>query len=178
MIKDQSIVLVRRVVNCEIAVCGILNRISRPTRLNKFFVLISWFGDGRAWYALILMLPMLYGETGLMTSLSMAKIGVVNLALYKVIKSLTGRARPCAVSVDIILGTAPLDQYSFPSGHTMHAVAFSMIATAHHPDLAWILVPFSCLIAMSRVILGLHYPTDVLAGGAIGAYVASMLHAF
>src|SRR5262245_28187449 len=107
----------------------------------------------------------------------MIKIGVVNLALYKVIKSLTGRARPCAVSTSIILGTAPLDQYSFPSGHTMHAVAFSMIATAHHPELACILVPFSSLIAMSRVILGLHYPTDVLAGGLIGAYIASMMEA-
>jgi undecaprenyl-diphosphatase len=165
-------------VDCEIAVCGILNRISRPPKVNKFFVVISWLGDGTAWYALILTLPLVYAENGLMTSLSMVKIGAVNLALYKVIKSLTGRARPCAVSANIILGTAPLDQYSFPSGHTMHAVAFSMIATAHHPELGWILAPFSCLIAMSRVILGLHYPTDVLAGGVIGAYVASTLQTF
>ena len=57
----------------------------------------------------------------------------------------------------------------------MHAVAFSLIATAQHPELAWILVPFSGLIALSRVILGLHYPTDVLAGGVIGAYLASTL---
>lgn len=107
----------------------------------------------------------------------MVKVGVVNLALYKVIKSLAARARPCAVSTTIVLSTAPLDQYSFPSGHTMHAVAFSMIATAHHPEFAWALVPLSCLIAMSRVVIGLHYPTDVLAGGMIGAYVVLTLHA-
>jgi undecaprenyl-diphosphatase len=110
-----------------------------------------------------------------MTSLSLIKVGVVNLALYKVIKSLTGRPRPCAVSASITLGTAPLDQYSFPSGHTMHAVAFSMVATAHHAELTWLLVPFSSLIALSRVLLGLHYPTDVIAGGIIGGYVASIL---
>src|SRR4030095_9067262 len=177
MIRDQSIVAVKRMADCESGVCGILNRISRPPKVNRFFVLISQLGDGGAWYALILILPLVYGETGLVTSLSMVKIGVVNLALYKVIKSLTGRARPCAVSANIILGTPPLDQYSFPSGHTMHAVAFSMIATAHHPERAWVLMPFSCLIATSRIILGLHYPTDVLAGGVIGAYVASMLQA-
>jgi undecaprenyl-diphosphatase len=125
--------------------------------------------------ALILTLPLVYGETGLMTSLSLIKVGVVNLALYKVIKSLTGRPRPCAVSASITLGTAPLDQYSFPSGHTMHAVAFSMVATAHHAELTWLLVPLSSLIALSRVLLGLHYPTDVIAGGIIGGYVASIL---
>ena len=177
MIRDHSIVLVRRIVDYEIAVCGMLNRISRPPIVNKFFVLVSWLGDGTAWYGLILTLPLISGEAGLLTSLSMVKVGVINLALYKIIKSLTGRARPCAVSPSIILGTAPLDQYSFPSGHTMHAVAFSMIATAHHPELAWVLALFSCLIAMSRVILGLHYPTDVLAGGVIGACVASTLQA-
>jgi PAP2 superfamily/ABC transporter, phosphonate, periplasmic substrate-binding protein len=85
------------------------------------------------------------------------------------------RARPSEVSTSITAITAPLDQYSFPSGHTMHAVAFSIIATGHHPELALVLVPFSSLIALSRMVLGLHYPTDVIAGGMIGGYVASIL---
>jgi undecaprenyl-diphosphatase len=177
VIRDHSIVLVRRIVDCEFAICEFLNRTSRPPAISRFFVFISWLGDGRVWYALILTLPLVSGETGLVTSMSMVKVGVVNLVLYKIIKSLTGRARPCAVSESIILGTAPLDQYSFPSGHTMHAVAFSMVVTTHNPELAWVLAPFSCLVAISRVILGLHYPTDVLAGGAIGACIASTLPA-
>jgi undecaprenyl-diphosphatase len=175
LIRDQSIVLVKRMVDCEIAVCGILNRISRPPRINTFFVLMSWLGDGRAWYALMLILPLLYGESGIATSWTMVKVAITNLVLYKIIKELTGRPRPCAVSASITLGTAPLDQYSFPSGHTMHAVAFSMVATAHHAELVWLLLPFSSLIALSRVILGLHYPTDVIAGGILGGYVASIL---
>ena len=141
MNRDQSILVVKRMVDCEIAVCGILNRISRPPKVNRFLSLISWLGDGRVWYALILTLPLLYGQNGIATSWSMVKVGIVNLVLYKIIKELTGRPRPCAVSTNITLGTAPLDQYSFPSGHTMHAVAFSMIVTAHHAELAWVLVP-------------------------------------
>jgi undecaprenyl-diphosphatase len=51
-------------------------------------------------------------------------------------------------------------------------VAFTWQAVANFPELAWVLVPLASLIAASRVVLGLHYPSDVLAGGAIGAALA------
>ena len=168
-------ITVKRVMEFEMTVCEVLNRKSYPSRVTSFFVIISWLGDGKAWYVLMVTLPLIYGESGLATSWSMAKIAIVNLVIYKIVKQLTGRQRPCVVSANIALGTAPLDQYSFPSGHTMHAVAFSMVVTARHPELTCLLVPFSALIALSRVILGLHYPTNVIAGGLIGGYVASVL---
>jgi undecaprenyl-diphosphatase len=43
---------------------------------------------------------------------------------------------------------------------------------AHFPQLGWVLIPLASLIAASRVVLGLHYPSDVLAGAAIGAVLA------
>ena len=174
MIRAHPTALMRWMIDRDLAVCGALNRISRPPKIKKFFVIISWLGDGKAWYVLILMLPIFYGENGVATSWTMVQVGCVNLLLYKIIKMLPGRARPCAVSADITLGTAPLDQYSFPSGHTMHAVAFAMVITARQPELAGGLMVFSSLTAFSRVILGLHYPTDVIAGAVIGAFVASI----
>jgi undecaprenyl-diphosphatase len=173
--KDRLVLSIRWMMDRDVVICGFLNRISRRPNVRAFFVSISELGDGGAWYALIIALPLIYGPTGLTTSFDMVRIGVVNLALYKIIKQLTSRPRPCAVSTSITAITAPLDQYSFPSGHTMHAVAFSIVATGHHPELALVLVPFSSLIALSRMVLGLHYPTDVIAGGMIGGYVASIL---
>ena len=153
------------------ALCESLNRKCYPTRVNDFFVVISRLGDGIVWYALMLAMPALYGEDGLSSSLHMVMVGTCNLGLYKVIKNITGRQRPCVVDSNILLGTAPLDQYSFPSGHTMHAVAFSMIATANHPELTWLLTPLVSFIGLSRIVLGLHYPSDVLAGALIGGTV-------
>src|SRR5262245_1184473 len=175
MSRDQLVLSVRWMIDREIAVCGLFNRISRRRRVKVFFIVVSELGDGVAWYALILAMPLIYGQGGVTTFFDLVKVGVVNLMLYKVIKHLTGRPRPCVISTNITVGTAPLDQYSFPSGHTMHAVAFSIIAVTQHPELAWVLVPFSSLVAMSRIVLGLHYPTDVIAGGMIGGYLASLL---
>jgi undecaprenyl-diphosphatase len=53
-------------------------------------------------------------------------------------------------------------------------VAFGLVALFYIPLLAVVLIPFIVMVAMSRVILGLHYPSDVLAGAAIGYAIAAV----
>jgi|SRR5689334_14284258 len=173
--RAYTAVAFKRVADCDLALCGALNTISRRARVRRFFVLVSRLGDGPFWYIWMLLLPLLYGSNGMASSLLMLKLGVLNYVIYKIIKQSTGRARPCAVAAGIEVGAAPLDQYSFPSGHTMHAVAFSIAAVSHHGELAILLVPFAALVALSRMILGLHYPTDVIAGAAIGTLTATWM---
>ncbi len=107
-----------------------------------------------------------------MPSVRMAVVGVVGVLLYKYLKSRLVRERPYISLAGIVPGTPALDRYSFPSGHTLHAVSFTVLATSSFPELAWLLVPFATLVAASRVVLGLHYPTDVAAGAIIGATLA------
>jgi undecaprenyl-diphosphatase len=102
----------------------------------------------------------------------MLACGAVGLAVYKVLKRRLVRERPYVWHPEIGCGAPPLDRFSFPSGHTLHAVCFSTVALASLPELAWLLLPFTALVAASRVVLGLHYPTDVLAGAVIGFVIA------
>ncbi len=154
--------------------CLRANRWGEWDGLRRFFAIVSRLGDGVFWYALMVALVVLDGWKGLAASAHLAATGVVALSLYKGLKRWTRRPRPFASDARIRAWVAPLDEFSFPSGHTLHAVAFSTVAIAHYPALAFLLVPFAACVAASRVILGLHYPSDVAAATAIGAVLASV----
>jgi undecaprenyl-diphosphatase len=162
----------------EYQLCRHLNRGAARPSVRVLFRAASRLGDGVVWYTLIGVLPLLHGAAGARLSLTMAITGLVGLLLYKGLKGTLVRERPFIRHPGITLAMAPLDRYSFPSGHTLHAVSFTWLAVAHYPDLGWVLIPLASLIAASRVVLGLHYPTDVLAGGAIGAALAATAQIF
>jgi undecaprenyl-diphosphatase len=152
--------------------CAFCNRQSRNFTVRNVFRLASRLGDGMFWYALMGMLLLQYGRTALPAVLHMVAVGGAGTLIYKVIKGKTLRPRPFNVYPAIKCMGKTLDQFSFPSGHTMHAVAFSTVSVAYYPDLQWLVAPFSVLVALSRPILGLHYPSDVLAGAALGLLIA------
>jgi undecaprenyl-diphosphatase len=155
-------------------VCVRLNRTLRFWAVLHAFRAISWLGDGIFWYSVILALLLTYERDAAAAVLHMALAGMVCTLIYKAVKRGTLRPRPYEVLSVIARGAPPLDAFSFPSGHTLHAVAFTLVATAYFPWLAVLLVPFTLLVAASRIILGLHYPSDVLAGALIGAAIAGI----
>lgn len=163
----------RRVDAFEYAWCLRLNRGCQQRRLVRdVFVAVSRLGDGVFWYALIFLLPAVYGSSAAWPSVRMAVVGIAGVVLYKYLKSRLVRERPYISLAGIVPGTPALDRYSFPSGHTLHAVSFTVLAVSSFPELAWLLVPFASLVAASRVVLGLHYPSDVVAGAILGASLA------
>ena len=163
-----------RVDAAEYGICRKLNRGASFAIPRTVFRVVSRLGDGVVWYVLILTLPLLYGAPAVRPAIIMAVTGMAGIALYKVLKRVFVRERPFITHAAIDLGAAPLDRYSFPSGHTLHAVSFAWQLTAHFPELGWFVVPLAGMIAASRVVLGLHYPTDVIAGAAVGALLAAL----
>ncbi|WP_083438720.1 phosphatase PAP2 family protein [Caldimonas brevitalea] len=149
-----------------------LHQASNYRVLVLLLALVSRLGNGVLWYASMGVLPLVAGAQGWACSLRMMLLGLVNLTIYWLLKRWAGRPRPFVACQDIRACTRALDQFSFPSGHTLHAVAFSTVLLQYFPALAFVLLPFTLLIALSRVVLGLHYPSDVLAGAAIGALMA------
>lgn len=161
----------RRFDSLEQAICVTINRASRYAAIRRFFTVISRLGDGVFWYLLLLAFT-LESAHGALIAMQMAVAGLLAMALYKKLKAKLVRERPYISHASIKLGTAPLDRYSFPSGHTLHAVCFTTVACSHVPELLPVLLPFTCLVAASRVVLGLHYPTDVVAGVGLGFGIA------
>lgn len=148
-----------------------LHRVARYQTPVKALVVVSKLGDGLFWYVLIAGLALMGGTNGRDVATQMVLTALLNLPLYFWLKHSIGRPRPFVACPDIRACVHALDKFSFPSGHTLHAVAFAVVFSWHFPLYGVALIPMVLLIALSRVALGLHYPSDVAAGAAIGAVV-------
>jgi undecaprenyl-diphosphatase len=93
-------------------------------------------------------------------------------AVVTLVKALTGRVRPLhalawARAAGITLPSDP----SFPSGHAAGSFAVAAFVVMLHPRAGTAIFALAALISVSRVALGVHYPSDVVAGALVGALV-------
>ncbi len=135
--------------------------------LQRLALSVSTSGNGPVYLylAVLLLLADSKGESFLF---SMVAAYLVELPLYFVLKNMIRRPRPCHALVDGSASIEPADKFSLPSGHT--AAAFVMATSVYfiYPELVYIAVTWALAIGISRVLLGVHYPLDIVAGALLG----------
>lgn len=140
--------------------------------LNAIMVFFSTIGNlGLLWIALglVLLFPKSTRRGGFDLLVCLAIAYIIN---DLVIKELVARSRPYETIEELKILVSPLSSYSFPSGHSVSSFASAMALTlAFGKKGAWAYIP-ATLIAFSRCYVGVHYPSDVLAGMIVGTLIA------
>jgi len=144
------------------------NNWAAPRWVQLFVVAASRGGDGWLWYAMGLVI-LLFGGLERFAALGASGLAaVLSIVVFIWMKRFTGRRRPCQIQPHRWATLLPPDQFSFPSGHTMTAFAVSISLMLFYPSLVAVLMFCAFSIAASRILLGMHFLSDVMAGAVIG----------
>lgn len=146
-----------------------VNRWRAPRLVRLWAICATRGGDGWLWYALALAVALFGGEERLHALASAGLATGSGIALFLWLKRLTGRRRPCAIEPHCWATLLPPDQFSFPSGHTITACAMSVSLSLFYPAIAPVLAFCALSIAVSRILLGMHFLSDVVAGALLGS---------
>jgi undecaprenyl-diphosphatase len=107
--------------------------------------------------------PQRFAATG-----SAGAAAILGIFVFKLLKRLSQRPRPCQLEPHCWSRVLPPDKFSFPSGHTMTAFSIALVVSYFYPALEGTLFFVAFSIAVSRIVLGMHFLSDVLAGIVLG----------
>jgi undecaprenyl-diphosphatase len=140
-----------------------------PRWVRLWMVWATRGGDGWLWLGLAVALIWFGGEAGRKAAIEASLAGSSGVAIFMALKRVTGRKRPCHLEPHCWSTLLPPDCFSFPSGHTITAFAVIIPVGGHFPDALPALAFCGVSIALSRVLLGMHFMSDVIAGMLIGS---------
>ena len=154
----------------DLAIFYLFNHSISTPLFDKFFSILTNVNN---WYiAYVILLVLVFtkgGKRGKIAVIMVILLIVVTDQLgHKVIKEIFQRIRPCNALSDVVAPLGCNGTYSFPSNHALNNFAAAMFFGKLFPKFKWILFVTASLIALSRVYLGLHYPSDIIGGAIIG----------
>ena len=145
-----------------------MNRWRAPRWFRIWMIAATRMGDGWIWYGLGLIL-LAYGGPQRLSAIGAAgSAAVLGIFVFKALKRLSRRPRPCQIEPHCWSKVLPPDRFSFPSGHTMTAFSIALVVSCFYPALEGVLFFLALSIAVSRIVLGMHFLSDVLAGVVMG----------
>jgi undecaprenyl-diphosphatase len=158
-----------------------VNRWRAPRWVRIASVWATRMGDGWLWYALAPMVLAFGGDLRYRALATASFAALTGILLFKAVKHISHRKRPCDQEPHCWCTILPPDQFSFPSGHTITAFAIALSLGHLYPHAEPCLLVVAACIGVSRVLLGMHFVSDVVAGAIFGAgigYGSFFLFAF
>ena len=131
-------------------------------------VWISKTGDGYLYFAISLLLYWVGGEIGKAFFLAALMGFAIELPIYLGLKKAFKRNRPFDKLTNFSSYIAPSDKFSMPSGHTAAAFVFATLVMYFYPQFTDLVIVWALLVGMARILLGVHFPGDIIAGGLLG----------
>jgi undecaprenyl-diphosphatase len=145
-----------------------MNRWRAPRWIRYWMIAATRAGDGWLWYSLGAVLLAFGGTQRFAAVGAAASAALVGVAVFKLLKRMSQRPRPCQIEPHCWSKVLPPDRFSFPSGHTMTAFSIALVLSYFYRGVEFPLYFMAASIAISRVVLGMHFVSDVLAGAALG----------
>jgi undecaprenyl-diphosphatase len=145
-----------------------MNRWRAPRWVRLWMIWATRLGDGWIWYGLGFLLLVFGGPQRYSAVCASGAAALFGILVFKALKGLSQRARPCQIEPHCWSKVLPPDKFSFPSGHTMTAFSIALVVSYFYPSLEGMLFFLALSIAVSRIVLGMHFLSDVLAGVVLG----------
>jgi len=146
-----------------------LNNWRAPRWIRFWMLSATRMGDGWLWYSLGALLLAFGGPRGYLAFAAAGAAAIFGIFVFKALKKLSRRPRPCQLQPHCWANVLPPDQFSFPSGHTMTAFSIALVVSYFYPGLEGPLYFLAMSIGVSRIVLGMHFLSDVLAGTVLGS---------
>lgn len=149
-----------------------VNKWPAPKWVRLASIAASRAGDGWLWYLIGLAVLLFGGANRLAATAAAGSAAVVGIGIFILVKKVSGRKRPCEIEPHCWAHVLPPDQFSFPSGHTITAFAVAVTLGAFYPAMLAGLLFCAVSIAVSRVLLGMHFLSDVIVAALVGIGLA------
>ncbi|MCY6371986.1 phosphatase PAP2 family protein [Clostridium ganghwense] len=170
--------ILKRIENRDIAILKVINNSLRCKTLDFVMPPITYLGSVLFSIVFCIITILHSNETihdlGVKSCIALA----FSSAVTQLIKTSVNRIRPFLKISNLNIKKIGIDEYSFPSGHTTAAFSMAITTALFYPSIAIVSIVLACSVGISRMYLGVHYPTDVLAGSFLGTLSSILVYLF